>query len=181
MYEFECNIDKSYKDMKTDEWGAAFVWLSENIGVEYNFCIDESNNCSAIYKTEMNDEGYMETDYSSFIHYEIDFDDTDWQEKLKNAMCNALEELHNVETIWITVYAHTIPGHEEDDDFMDIKVTKDFARQYFEETQDKNYTRGNISKDHYDCFEDWNDDYICDDTMDFYEYAMKQNAILRMV
>lgn len=178
MYEFECNIEKTDGDI--DEWGAAFVWLGEDIGVEYNLCIDGNYNCSAIYKMQMNNDGCMATDYSSFIHYEIDFDDVDWEDKLKDAMCDALEELHNIETVYITVYACTVPGHEEDDDFTDIKVTKDFARQYFEETQDKTHTRGNIAKDYYDCFEDWNDDYICDDTMDFYEYANERNAILEI-
>lgn len=177
MYEFECNIERPDTDC-VDEWGAAFVWLGNDFGVEYNLYIDGENNCSAIYKTQMNDDGYMETDYSSFIHYEINFDDADWQEKLRKTMCNALEELHKIKTVWITVYADTIPGHEEDDDFIDIKVTKDFARQYFEETQDKSSTWGNIEKDHYDCFEDWNDDYICEDTIDFYDYANIRNAIL---
>lgn len=97
MYEFECNIERPDTDC-VDEWGAAFVWLGEDIGVEYNLYIDGDNNCSAIYKTQMNDDGYMATDYSSFIHYEIDFDTDDWQEKLKTAMCNALEELHKIKT-----------------------------------------------------------------------------------
>ena len=95
MYKFECNIDEWYKYIETDEWGCAYVWIGKDAGVEYNFCIDSGNNCSAIYKMEMNGE-YMETDSNSFIHYEIDFDDADWQEKLKDAMCRALEELHNL-------------------------------------------------------------------------------------
>ena len=177
MYEFECNIEILEEDC-VDIWGAAFVWLGDNIGVEYNLCIDENgNNCSAIYKMQMNGD-YMETDYSSFIHYEVDFDDADWKNTLRNIMCNALENLHKIETVWITVYADTVPGHEEDDGFINIEVTKDFARQYYEETQDKSCTWGNISKDHYDCFEDWNEDYICDDTMNFYDYASERNAIL---
>lgn len=91
-YEFECNICEEYKDMITDEWGCSFVWLGEKIGVEYNFCIqDDGTNASAIYKMEYNEEvDYMETDYSEFVPYEIDFDNVNWMEDLENAMCKAL-------------------------------------------------------------------------------------------
>ena len=96
LYEFECNMSDEYKDKETDEWGCAFVWLND-IGVEYNFCIDSGNNCCAIYKMEINEEtDYMETDYDTFIHYEIDFDNENWEQELENAMCKALIELHNL-------------------------------------------------------------------------------------
>ena len=89
-YEFECNISKEYADLVScDEWGCASVWLGD-AGAEYNFCKD-GEDCSAIYKTEMNPEtGCMETDYDEFIHYEIDFDDPEWEAALENAMCEAL-------------------------------------------------------------------------------------------
>lgn len=94
-YEFECNMSDEFKTYDChDEWGCAFVWVGD-IGVEYNFCIDSKENCCAIYKTFINDEtGYMETDSDKFVHYEIDFDDSDWVEKLENAMCEAFLELH---------------------------------------------------------------------------------------
>jgi len=173
MYEFECNIDESYKDIETDEWGAAFVWLND-IGVEYNFCIDSGENCCAIYKTEINPEtDHMETDYNSFVHYEIDFDKADWQDKLKAAMCDTLEELHNLDTVWVTVYKDTIKEHDDDSNLTDIEVTVDFTRQYFDE----------CVKDS-DCewktYEDFMGNYTADDTEDFYEYANKYNAILDM-
>lgn len=97
-FEFECNVSKEYKDCGScDEWGCAFVWLGDDIGVEYNFCIDGEYNCCAIYKMEVNSEtGYMETDYDEFIHYEIDFDNEHWMEDLKDAMCKALIKLHNL-------------------------------------------------------------------------------------
>lgn len=85
-YEFECNIDESYKDLETDEWGCAYVWLNDLQGAEYNFCIDSGNNCCAIYKMEINEEDYMETDYSTFEHYEIDFSNVNWKEELEKAM-----------------------------------------------------------------------------------------------
>ena len=95
-YEFECNMSEEYKDKETDEWGCAFVWLND-IGVEYNFCIDSGNNCCAIYKMEINKEtDYMETDYDKYIHYEIDFDNENWKEELENAMCEALIKFHNL-------------------------------------------------------------------------------------
>lgn len=97
-YEFECNLTEDYKDEDDcDEWASAFVWFGD-IGVEYNFCIDNSTNeminSSAIYKTEINE--YLTTDYDKFVHYEIDFDNENWMEDLENAMCKALIEFHNL-------------------------------------------------------------------------------------
>ena len=100
-YEFECNMSVEFDNYKYyDEWGCAYVWL-DNIGVEYNFCIDNSTNeminCCAIYKIEMNDKtDYMETDYDTFIHYEIDFNNENWESELENAMCKALVEFYNL-------------------------------------------------------------------------------------
>ena len=95
-YEFECNISDEYKDKETDEWGCAFVWL-DNIGVEYNFCIDGGINSCAIYKMKLNEEtDYMEIDYDTFIHYEINFSNKNWIEELKNAMCKALIEFYKL-------------------------------------------------------------------------------------
>ena len=91
-YSFGCNMDKGYKNIETDEWGCAFIWVG-NKGVEYNFCIDSGENLCAIYKMELNEKtDYMETDHDTFIHYEINFDEADWVEKLENAMCEALIE-----------------------------------------------------------------------------------------
>jgi hypothetical protein len=92
-YQFEINVDESYKDAECiDEWGAAFLWLDDDRGVEYNFCIDSGTNCSAIYKMEYDGE-YMQTDYAAFIHYEIDFDDPMWTHQLAIAMAKAAKEL----------------------------------------------------------------------------------------
>lgn len=91
-YNFECNISKTFCEKHNDIWGSAFIWLGENIGVEYNYCIDDDGaNCSAIYKMELNIcTELMETDYNKFIHYEVDFDDVRWVDNLENAMCMAL-------------------------------------------------------------------------------------------
>jgi hypothetical protein len=97
-YEFECNICEEYKDMITDEWGCAIVWLGATKGVEYNYCIqDDGTNCSAIYKMEYNEEmDIIDTNYSEFVGYEIDFDDTEWTTSLENAMCQALIDLFDL-------------------------------------------------------------------------------------
>ena len=93
-YEFECNMSEEFKGYENhDEWGCACVWFGENIGVEYNFCYDDGESCCAIYKMEFNNgSGYMDTDYSTFIHYDVDFDNPEWKNKLENAMCEALIE-----------------------------------------------------------------------------------------
>ncbi len=101
-YEFECSISKrNVLADYYDEWGCAFVSAGEDKIAEYNFCIDnttnENINCSAIYKVDYNDKtGYIETDSSTFIHYEIDFDKVDWKEKLEDAMCEALIKFFNL-------------------------------------------------------------------------------------
>lgn len=94
---YEINIDETYGDGESrDEWGAAFCWLDENRGVEYNFCIDGENNCSAIYKMEIDEKtGYMETDCSIFSHYEIDFEDRDWAFKLNKEMEKVARIFHH--------------------------------------------------------------------------------------
>ena len=95
-FDFEVNMDKSYADKgSTDEWGSAFVWVG-NIGVEYNYCIDGDLNESAIYAMYDTITGYTETDYCHFIHYEVEWSEPDWEERLINAMCEALIELHNL-------------------------------------------------------------------------------------
>lgn len=97
-YEFECNMSNEYADCTNhDEWGCAYLWLGDDIGVEYNFCFDNGESCCAIYKMELNNEtDYMETDYDKFNHYDIDFDNPNWKEELENAMCKTLIEFFNL-------------------------------------------------------------------------------------
>ena len=96
-YEFECNICEEYKGMTTDEWGCAIVWLGATKGVEYNFCIEDGIDNSAIYKMQYDKSvDCMETDYDKFVPYEIDFDDTKWATSLENAMCQALIDLFDL-------------------------------------------------------------------------------------
>ena len=97
LYHFECDIKKR-KVLKEiadtdcfDEWGCAFVSVGDELGVEYNLCVDDGENCSAIYKVDYDKEsGYIETDCTTFIHYEIDFDNPKWKKELEDAMCEAL-------------------------------------------------------------------------------------------
>lgn len=98
-FSFECNISEEYKDENcVDDWGCAYAWYGEDFGVEYNFCIDNGENCSAIYKLKFNDKtGHMETVTDKFEHYEINFDDVGWEKKLEQAMYEALEKFINEE------------------------------------------------------------------------------------
>lgn len=103
LYYFECNITKRgvLKEIGDidcfDEWGCAYVSLGETMSVEYNLCIDnttnENINESAIYRVDYNEnDDCIETDYSTFIHYEVDFDNPRWKKELEDAMCKALIE-----------------------------------------------------------------------------------------
>lgn len=97
--EFECNM--SAEELKFnpcyDWWGSAFLWRGDSQGVEYNYCVEcDGYNASAIYKVvvvpdvEEPDKCYLATDYDEFIHYEIDFNNPDWEAELKQAMYKAL-------------------------------------------------------------------------------------------
>lgn len=96
--EFDCTLNKDYKDLEIDEWGIACIWIKKlGIRVEYNFCIDDGDNYSGIYLTKFNKElDFIEADYDVDIHYEIDFDDNEWEKKLENKMWIALIELGNL-------------------------------------------------------------------------------------
>ena len=104
-YEYEININPAEVDKNChDEWGAAYMWLNkeEDAGVEYNLCYDSGECCSAFYKMEKtyNDpdypDGYVETDYDDCEHYEIDFNDKNWKEKLVEAMKEVMEKFFDI-------------------------------------------------------------------------------------
>lgn len=88
-YEFGLNMDDSYKKYNDiDEWGMAVIDF-EIYGAEYNFCVEEGDNYSAIYYMEYNEEtDCWETDSNCFKHYEIDFNDFNWKKDLEKAMYN---------------------------------------------------------------------------------------------
>lgn len=74
-----------------DVWGAAICWYGNKVGAEYNYCIDSGNNSSAIYRMfwigdPKDPDSRIETDYSDFVHYEIDWSKPDWETRLLDAM-----------------------------------------------------------------------------------------------
>lgn len=82
-----------------DSWNIAQL-VSENIGCEYNLCIDNSTNEmineSAIYFMYRDEGKYLwDTDFSKFVHYEIDLNNENWQLDLESAMFAALQEWRN--------------------------------------------------------------------------------------
>lgn len=88
IVEYEINIDESYKKEDCiDKGGAALCLTDGDYGAEYNFCIFGELNCSAIYRTKFNKKtGLEERDYDYIEHYEIDFGDIEWRDKLKKAL-----------------------------------------------------------------------------------------------
>lgn len=100
QYEYEVNIDPlNVNKNGMDDWGAAFLWLDDERGVEYNLCYDNGECCSAIYKTECFEEDkYICTYYSIFEHYEIDFSDELWEEKLVTEMEHVAKKFWEVKT-----------------------------------------------------------------------------------
>lgn len=104
-FTYECHINKEemLKDIEdlvcVDSWGEVEYGDGEK-AVDYNICIDNSTNeteyCSAFYKLYKNSEGYWIHDCSEWYSYEIDFNDKDWEEKLKEAAKKAYNELWGV-------------------------------------------------------------------------------------
>lgn len=72
-------------------------------------------------------------------------------------------------TVEICVYRDTIEEHDEDNNLSYVSVKREFAEKYFKECRKDKY---------FDDLEDFLNEYIADDTEDFYEFAMKHNAVI---
>ena len=73
--------------------------------------------------------------------------------------------------VWIEVFRDTIEDHNEDENLCLIMVEEQFAEKYFNE----------CIREKYDCdidFFNWVMNHEASETMDFYEYANKHDAIL---
>lgn len=74
-------------------------------------------------------------------------------------------------TVEICVYRDTIEEHDEVNNLSYVSVTKEFAEKYFKECGKDKY---------FDDLEDFLNEYIADDTEDFYEFAIKHNAVINI-
>ena len=77
-----------------------------------------------------------------------------------------------METIWICVYRDTIEEHNDNWNLTEVQVAREFAEQYFNECI------ATLEWNEFKNFEDFYEDYTADDTQDFYDYAMKHNAVI---
>lgn len=80
-----------------DTWGEVEYGDDER-GVDYNICIDNSTEkteyCSAFYRIYKNEEGLWQHDgCQEWYAHEIDFNDEDWETKLREAAEKAFEKL----------------------------------------------------------------------------------------
>ncbi len=93
--EFEINIDISYKNKFTDEWGAANLYDDESgYGVDYNYCVEDVDvNSCAMYLMKKDNDGVYDTYYDCFRHYEIEWDKADWQDRLEKQMNEFLDDM----------------------------------------------------------------------------------------
>lgn len=101
--DFSDEIINEYMNKENiDEWGVATVTINEEYGAEYNICIDDGDNESAIYFQELDENGgFWQTDFSNCKHYEIDFNNPNWREDLEKEMKNyLLKELKENEDIY---------------------------------------------------------------------------------
>ena len=94
---FELNhscIDDIVNPDQFDIWGfAELIDSKHGIGAEYNYSCDYGINQSAIYPIHKYNEKWT-TDYDTFSHYEINFDEPDWEIKLEKAMNDFLDEIY---------------------------------------------------------------------------------------
>ena len=74
--------------------------------------------------------------------------------------------------IWICVYRDTIEQHDDNNNLTEVLVEKTFAEQYYNECI------ATLEDNVYETFDDFLNEFTADDTEDFYEYAMKHNAVL---
>lgn len=72
-----------------------------------------------------------------------------------------------MENVWVCVYRDTIEEHDEVNNLAYVEVTMDFLKQYVKERQ----------VDFKDVKE-FLDEYVADNTEDFYEYAREHNAVI---
>lgn len=93
-----CYYHPSY--YSTDEWGDATLWLTEDFGVEYNYYSEQygEHNSSAIYvmKYDSKKDNWY-TDYDNYTSYEINCNNTNWTNDLKNAMYKFAVEKYKAE------------------------------------------------------------------------------------
>ena len=101
-FHFSDEIIDMYMDKENiDEWGVATVTIDGLYGAEYNICIEDGNNESAIYFQELDENNFWQTDFSNYKHYEIDFNNPNWKEDLKKEMKNyLLKELKENKNIY---------------------------------------------------------------------------------
>ena len=98
MFQIEINIDPTQIDKNCmDEWGVAVAWINNECGIEYNLCYDNEICESAFYPFYKGEE----MDTSNPFHYEIDFDDPEWRNKLVWKMIEIIAELvHDKGITW---------------------------------------------------------------------------------
>ena len=75
-----------------------------------------------------------------------------------------------MEKIWVCVYRDTIEEHDEADNLAYVQVTMNFLAKYVRERHE------GFFKD----VEEFLDEYTADNTEDFYEYAMKHGAVIKV-
>lgn len=67
-----------------DMWGCAYCFM-DDYGAEYNLCIEDGKDNSAIYLMRRDLSGNWDTDGSRFIPYKVTFG-KGWKKELRKAM-----------------------------------------------------------------------------------------------
>ena len=75
-----------------------------------------------------------------------------------------------MKTLWICVYRDTIEEHNNDWNLTEVLVSKEIVEQYVKE----------YMSEYFNTLQDFLNDYTADDTQDFYDYALKHNAVIEI-
>lgn len=91
-------VDEAIKEYNSngcmDDWGSVIL-ADEEKGIELNLAFDSGIWQTAFYPT-YNVGDYWETDYSSFVEVDIDWEKPNWKNELQDQAYKAFEKLHPV-------------------------------------------------------------------------------------
>lgn len=92
-------LDGTKNNGIVDEWGDCMAWCEDcDLGLEYNLCIDNTRGDmvdeSAFYVMHRTPGSeYWDTDSDNFTPYEIDYNDPNWREKIKDFAIKLLSDI----------------------------------------------------------------------------------------
>lgn len=98
-YDFVCVFTKEMALKEEIHSHTARLWAGD-IGVEYTLSKKDEKRYGAIYEMKEDEKGAFKVIPDKHCPYEIDFEDSDWEEDLEIAMCKAFLQFHPLDSIF---------------------------------------------------------------------------------